>query len=171
MPFIFEQPASSAFARLLTVTDQFVDDLFEKLRGDRQKTLNLAASASQSRARVAAAARVWWDQFGQVLERKVEAWNAKDAPDARVKYTRSPSGSILLWHSRVEAELCLAEARVVMTGRVGDTRPRESPFIEFNEARGSVSAILAGENAAKSPSEAADHLLVPILTQAFLGHP
>ena len=29
--------------------------------------------------------------------------------------------------------------------------------------------ILAGENATKSPSEAADHLLAPILTRAFAG--
>ncbi len=118
---------------------------------------------------MAEAARVWWDEFCQILERKVGAWNTKDAPDARVKYTRGPSGSILLWHRSVEAELCLANARVAMTGRVGDTRPRQSPFIEFNEARGSVAAILAGETATKSPCEAADHLLAPILTRAFAG--
>lgn len=63
----------------------------------------------------------------------------------------------------------LVEARVVMTGRVGDTQPRQSPFIEFNETRGSVAAILAGENATKSPSEAADHFLAPILPRAFAG--
>jgi hypothetical protein len=151
------------------MTDQFVDELFEKLRTERQKTLSQAASASQSRQRVAEAARTWWDEFTQILERRVEEWNAKDAPDARVTCTRSPSGSILLWHGRAEAQFSLAETRVVMTGRVGDTRPRESPFIEFNEARGSVSAILAGGSAAKSPSEAADHFLVPLLTHAFAG--
>lgn len=151
------------------MTDPFVDDLFEKLHTERQKTLSQAASASQSRERVAEAARAWWDEFGQVLERKVEAWNAKDAPDARVTYTRSATGSILLWHGRAEAQLVLAEVRVVMTGRVGDTRPRQSPFVEFSETRGSVTAVLAGENGAKSPSEAADHLLAPILTQAFVG--
>ena len=149
------------------MTDPFVDNLFEKLHTERQKTLSQAASASQSRERVAEAARAWWDEFSQVLERKVEVWNAKDAPDARVTYTRSTPGTILLWHGRVEAQLSLAEVRVVMTGRVGDTRPRQSPFIEFSETRGSVTAILAGENTAKSPSEAADHLLAPILTQAF----
>ena len=63
----------------------------------------------------------------------------------------------------------LADTRVVMTGRVGDTQPRQSPFIEFSEARGSVSAILAGAHGAQSPSEAADHLLAPILTHAFGG--
>jgi hypothetical protein len=153
----------------VAVTDQVVDDLFEKLHTYRQKTLTQAASASQSRERVVDAARAWWDEFCQLLEGKVDVWNAKDAPDARVKYTRSPSGSILLWHRCVEAQLCLSEVRVVMTGRVGHTRPRESPFIEFHEIRGNVSAILAGENAAKSPAEAADHLLVPILTRAFAG--
>ena len=151
------------------MSDQFVDDLFEKLHAERQKTLTAAAGATQRGERVAEAARVWWDEFCQVLERKVRAWNAKDATDARVTYTRKPSGSIVLWHRSVEAELCLAEPRVVMTGRVGDTRPRESPFVEFQEARGSVTAMLAGEHGAKSPSEAADHLLAPILTRAFGG--
>lgn len=151
------------------MTDQFVDDLFEKLHTARQQTLIKAASANSSRERVAEAARVWWDEFSQILGGKVDAWNAKDEPQAHVKCTRSPSGSILLWHRSVEAQLSLAEVRVVMTGRIGDTQPRQSPFIEFNEARGSVAAILAGENAAKSPSEAADHLLAPILTRAFAG--
>ena len=73
----------------------------------------------------------------------------------------------MLWNRSVEAELHLADARVVMMGRVGDTQPLQSPFIEFNDARGSVSAILAGAQVAKSPSEAADHLLAPILTRAF----
>lgn len=148
-------------------TDPFVDGLFEKLHTDRQKTLTMAASASESRERVRTAARAWWDEFCQVLDYKIAVWNTKDAPDARVTCTRTPAGSIQLWHRAVEAELSLAEVRVVMTGRIGNTRPRESPFIEFNEARGRVAAILAGANAAKSPSEAADHLLGPILTQAF----
>ena len=151
------------------MTDQFVDDLFETLHTERQKALIQAASATQRRERVAEAARIWWDEFCQILERKVDAWNAKDEPDVRVTYTRNPSGSILLWHRNVEAQLSLAEVRVVMTGRIGDTQPRQSPFIEFNEARGSVVAVLAGENGAKSPSEAADHLLAPILTRAFAG--
>jgi hypothetical protein len=151
------------------VTDQFVDDLFERLTTERQEALTKAASASRSRERVAEAARVWWDEFCQILERKVDAWNAKGEPDAHVAYTRSPSGSILLWHRSVEAELAFAEARVVMTGRIGPTRPRESPFIEFNEARGNVGAMLAGQNGSKSPSEAADHLLAPLLTRAFAG--
>jgi hypothetical protein len=149
------------------VTDQFVDDLFEKLHTRRTEALTQAASASQARARVAEAARAWWDEFCQVVECKVDAWNAKDAPEARVTHSRSAAGSIVLWHRSVEAQLCLADARVVMTGRVGDTQPRESPFIDFSEARGSVSAILAGAHSAKSPSEAADHLLAPILTRAF----
>jgi hypothetical protein len=151
------------------VTDQFVDDLFEKLHTEKQEMIAKAAIASRSRERVAEAARVWWDEFCQILERKVDAWNAKDEPDARVTYTRNPSGSILIWHVGVEAELSFVEARVAMTGRIGPTRPRQSPFIDFNEARGSVVAILAGENGAKSPSEAADHLLAPILTRAFAG--
>ena len=131
--------------------------------------LTKAVIASRSRERVAEAARVWWDQFCQILERKVDAWNAKDEPVARITYTRNPSGSILLWHVGVEAELSFLEARVAMTGRIGPTRPRQSPFIEFSEARGSLVAVLAGENGAKSPSEAADHLLAPILTRAFAG--
>jgi hypothetical protein len=151
------------------MTDPFVDDLFDKLHAERQKTLSLAASATQSRERTAQAARVWWEEFGQVLERKVHAWNAKDAPDAHVTYTRMPAGSIRIWHGRVEAELSLVEQRVVMTGRVGDTRPRESPFIEFSEARGSVAAVRAGSHGTTSPVEAADHLLAPLLTHAFAG--
>jgi hypothetical protein len=151
------------------VTDLFVDTLFEKLHTHRQAALTHAASASQARARVAEAARAWWEEFCQVVERKVHAWNAKDAPEARIRHTRNADGSIVLWHRSVDAQLCLADARVVMTGRVGDTQPRQSPFIEFSEARGSVSAILAGTHAAKSPSEAADHLLAPILTHAFGG--
>ena len=150
-------------------TDQFVDDLFEKLHTHRQEALIHAASASQARARVAAAARAWWDEFCQAVERKVDAWNAKDAPEACIRHTRNADGSIVLWHRSVEAQLCLADARVVMVGRVGDTQPRQTPFIEFSEARGTVSAILAGAHAAKSPAAAADHLLAPILTHAFGG--
>lgn len=94
------------------------------------------------------------------------AWNAKEPTDACLTFTRGPSGSILLWHRSAEAELHLTESRVVLTGRVGDTQPRESPFIEFLEARGSVAVMLAG-NVVKSPSEAADRLLEPILRRAF----
>jgi hypothetical protein len=151
------------------VTDLFVDTLFEKLHTHRQAALTHAASATQARARVAESARAWWEEFCQVVERKVHAWNAKDAPEARIRHTRDADGSMVLWHRSVDAQLCLVDARVVMTGRVGDTQPRQSPFIEFSEARGSVSAILAGAHAAKSPSEAADHLLAPILTHAFGG--
>lgn len=151
------------------IADPFVDALFEKLHAHRQETLTHAASASQARARVADAARAWWDEFCQVVEHKVLAWNAKDASDARIRHTRNADGSVVLWHRSVEAQLCLAEARVVMVGRVGNTQPRQSPFIEFNEARGTVSAILAGAHAAQSPTEAADHLLTPILTHAFGG--
>jgi hypothetical protein len=75
---------------------------------------------------------------------------------------------VRLWHRTAEAELRLAEPRVVMTGRVGDTLPRESPFIEFREVRGSVTALLA-DNSAKSPAEAADHVLAPIFRRAFAG--
>ena len=151
------------------VTDQFVDALFEKLHARRQETVTQAASASQARARVAEAARTWWDEFCQIVERKVHAWNAKDAPDTCIRHTRNADGTIVLWHRSVEAQLCLADTRVVMTGRVGDTQPRQSPFIEFSEARGSVSAILAGAHAAQSPCEAADHLLEPFLTHVFGG--
>jgi hypothetical protein len=75
----------------------------------------------------------------------------------------------VLWHRSIETELRLAEARVVMTGRAGDTKPRESPFIQFNEARGSVAAVLSSDSTVKSPTEAADHLLMPIFTRAFNG--
>ena len=152
-----------------TTADQFVDALFEKLHTHRQETLSHAERASQARARVAEAARAWWDEFCQVVERKVQAWNAKDAPDARIRHTRNADGSLVLWHRSVEAQLCLADARVLMMGRVGDTQPRQSPFIEFSEARGSVSAILVDAHAAQTPTEAADHLLAPILTHAFGG--
>jgi hypothetical protein len=150
-------------------SDPFIDDLFVRLRNELQTTLAKAASATRSRERVASAARAWWDEFCEVLERKVRAWNGKDEPEARVTCTRSAFDSILLWHHAVEAQLTLQEARVVVTGRVGDTQPRQSPFIEFNETRGSVAAILAGERAPKSPSAAADHLLAPLLTRAFAG--
>jgi hypothetical protein len=149
-------------------SDHFVDDLFAKLHADRQLALTKAASATLSRERVADAARLWWEEFCRIVEDKVSAWNAKDAAGAHVSWTKNPNGSVMLWHHCVEAELRLAEARVVMTGRIGDTRPRESPFIEFNEARGSVTAVLA-DNTAKSPAEAADHLLGPIFTRAFAG--
>ena len=151
------------------VTDPFVDALFDKLQARRQETLTHAASASQARARVAAAAGAWWDEFCRVVERKVDVWNQKGAPEACIRHTRNADGTIVLFHRSVEAQLSLADTRVVMTGRVGDTQPRQSPFIEFSEARGSVSAILAGVHAAQSPSDAADHLLAPILTQAFGG--
>ena len=153
----------------LPVADAFVDALFEKLDTERRKVLTHAAVASQSRERVALAAGIWWRDFCQVVERKVGAWNAKDAPDARVNYTLTPSGSVQLWHRSVEAELSLADGRIVMTGRIGKTQPRESPFIEFSLARGDVGAILSGDGGAKSPTEAADHLLASILTHAFAG--
>ena len=150
------------------MSDLFVDDLFAKLHADRQEALTKAASATQSRDRIAEAAHFWWEEFCRILEAKVSAWNVKDAPGAHVTCTRNPSGSVTLWHRSVEAELRLAEPRVVMMGRIGDTRPRESPFIEFSEARGTVTAALA-DSAAKSPAEAADHLLGPIFTRAFAG--
>jgi hypothetical protein len=151
------------------MSDQFVDDLFARLQAERSETLTRAATATQSRERVVAAAYVWWDDFCQAIERKAQAWNAKDATDAHVTCTRNASGSIVLWHRSVETELHLAEARVVMTGRTGATRPRESPFIQFNEARGSVAAILSSDSTVKSPTEAADHVLMPICTRAFNG--
>ncbi len=148
------------------VSDQFVDDLYAKLHAARQKTISDAAATTQTRERVVEAARSWWEEFSQVLERKVQAWNAKDPTGACLTYTQRPSGAVLLWHRSAEAELRLAETRVVLTGRLGDTQPRESPFIEFQEARGTVAAMLAG-GAVKSPSEAADRLLEPIFTRAF----
>ena len=151
------------------MTDQFVDKLFEKLHARRQEKVTQAATATEARARVAEAARAWWDEFCQEIEHRIDAWNAKDEPDARIRHTRNADGTLVLWHRSVEAQLCLADARVVMTGRVGDTQPRQSPFIEFSEARGNVSAILAGAHAAQSPCEAADHLLEPFLTHAFCG--
>ncbi len=151
------------------MSDQFVDDLFARLHAERSETLARAASATQSRERVVAAACVWWDDFCQIIERKAQAWNAKDAIDAHVTCTRNASGSIVLWHRSIEMELRLAEARVVMTGRTGDTRPRESPFSQFNETRGSVAAVLSSDSTVKSPTEAADHVLMPIFTRAFNG--
>jgi hypothetical protein len=151
------------------MSDQFVDDLFARLHAERSETLTRAASAAQSRERVVAAASVWWDDFCQIIECKAQAWNAKGATDAHVTCTRNASGSIVLWHRCIETELRLAEARVVMTGRTGDTRPRESPLIHFNEARGSVAAVLSSDSTVKSPTEAADHVLMPIFTRAFNG--
>ena len=151
------------------MSDQFVDDLFARLQAERSETLTRAATATQSRERVVAAAYVWWDDFCQAIERKAQAWNAKGATDAHVTCTRNASGSIVLWHRSIEAELRLAEARVVMTGRTGDTRPRESPFIHFNEVRGSVAAVLSLDSTVKSATEAADYVLMPIFTRAFNG--
>jgi hypothetical protein len=94
------------------MSDQFVDDLFARLHAERSETLTRAASATQSRERVVAAACVWWDDFCQAIERKAQAWNAKDATDAHVTCTRNASGSIVLWHRSIETELRLAEARV-----------------------------------------------------------
>ena len=148
------------------MSDQFVDDLHAKLHAARQKTVSEAAANNESRERIAEAARTWWEEFSQVLERKVQAWNAKGPTDACLTYTQGPSGSILLWHRSAEAGLRLTESRVILASRVGDTQPRESPFIVFQEARGSVAATLAG-GPVKSPSAAADRLLEPILTRAF----
>jgi hypothetical protein len=148
------------------MSDQFVDELFAKLHADRQEALAKAASATHSRERIAEAAGVWWEEFCRIVEDKVNAWNVKGAAGAHVSWTKNPTGSVRLWHRSVESELRLAESRVVMTGRVGETRPRESPFIEFHEARGGVSAILA-DNSATSPAVAAEHLLGPIFTRAF----
>ena len=148
------------------MSDQFVDALYARLHAARQKTISEATENTQSRKRVAEAARTWWEEFSQVLERKVQAWNAKEPTDACLTFTKRPSGSILLWHRSTEAELHLTESRIVLTGRVGDTQPRESPFIVFQEARGSVAAMLAG-GTVKQPSEAADHLFEPILTRVF----
>lgn len=150
------------------MSDQFVDDLFTKLHADREEALVKAATATHSRERVAEAAGIWWEQFCLILEKKVNAWNGKGATDAQVSWTKTPKGSVRLWHHSIETELRLDEARVVATGRVGDTRPRESSFVEFREARGGVTAMLA-DNTATSPGEAADHLLGPILTRAFAG--
>ena len=150
------------------MSDQFVDELFAKLHADRQEALLKAATATHSRERVADGARIWWEEFCRIVEDKVNAWNVKGADGAHVSWTKSPTGSVRLWHRSVESELRLAESRVVMTGRVGETRPRESPFIEFHEARGGVSAILA-DNTATSPADAAHHLLGPIFTRAFAG--
>jgi len=150
------------------MSDQFVDELFAKLHADRQDALTKAASATHSRERVADAARIWWEEFCGIVEAKVNAWNVKGAADAQVSWTKNPAGSVRLWHRTIESELRLTESRVVMTGRVGETRPRESPFIEFHEARGGVNAILA-DNTATSPAVAADHLLGPIFTRAFAG--
>ena len=149
------------------MSDQFVDDLFAKLDADRREALIRAAGATQTRARVAEAARAWWEEFCDVLERKVSAWNTKGETAAHVSWTRQPGGPVRLWHHRVEAELRLAESRVVMTGRIGDTRPRESAFVEFNETQGAVTAVL--DRTPKSPVEAADHLLGPVFTRAFDG--
>ncbi len=148
--------------------DEFVDALFARLDGQRREALARAAGVTQTRERVAGFARGWWEEFCQVLERKVEIWNAKADAAARVTCTRNASGPVMLWHRSVEAELHLAEARVVMTGRVGETKPRDSPFIDFSEARGSVTAVLS-DNRPKSPAEAADHVLGPLLTRAFEG--
>ena len=149
------------------MSDQFVDDLFAKLHAHREEALIRVASATQSRERVAEAARAWWDEFCDVLERKVGAWNAKAAAVAQVTCTRHAQGSVVLWHHSVEAELRLSEPRIVMTGRVGDTHPRESAFVEFNEARGPVAAVL--DRTPASPADAADHVLGPIFTRAFDG--
>ena len=148
------------------MSDQFVDELFAKLDTDRQEALLKAATATHSRERVADAAGIWWEEFCRILEHKVNAWNAKGAADIHVSWTKNANGSIKLWHRSVEAELRLAGSRAMTTGRVGETRPRESCFIEFRELRGSVSAILA-DNTATSPAVAAEHLLGPIFTRAF----
>jgi hypothetical protein len=150
------------------MSDHFVDELFARLHADRQDTLTKAATATHSRERIADAARIWWEEFCRIVEDKVNAWNEKGAAGARVSCTKNENGSVRLWHRSVEAELRLAEPRIVMTGRIGETRPRESPFIEFNEARGTVRAML-DDNLAQSPAEAADHLLGPIFTHAFAG--
>lgn len=150
------------------MSDQFVDELFAKLQADRQDALAKAATATHSRERIAAAAGIWWEEFCRIVEDKVNAWNVKGTDGASVSWTKNPDGSVRLWHRSVEAELRLAEPRVVMMGRVGETRPRESPFLEFHEARGGVSAVLA-DTTARSPAEAADHLLGPIFTRAFAG--
>ncbi len=150
------------------MSDQFVDELFAKLHADQQEALTKAATATHARERIAGAAGIWWEEFCRIVEDKVNAWNVKAAAGAHVSWTKNPTGSVRLWHRSVEAELRLAEARVVMTGRVGETRPRESPFIEFHETRGTVNAILA-DNTATSPAAAAEHLLGPIFTRAFAG--
>jgi hypothetical protein len=150
-----------------TMKDQFVDDLFAKLSAQREEAATRAARVTQSRERIAAVADRWWEDFCRVLERKVDAWNAKGATDALVTCTRTPTHSIRLWHASIEAELHLAEARVIMTGRSGATRPRESPFIEFNETRGTVAAVLTSNNTTQSAIEAADYILAPIFTHAF----
>ena len=150
------------------MSDPFVDELFTKLHSDREEALVKAANATHTRERVADAAGIWWEEFCRILEHKVNAWNAKGAADIQVSWAKNANGSIRLWHRTVEAELRLAGSRAMTTGRVGETRPRESCFIEFRELRGTVSAILA-DNTATSPAVAAEHLLGPIFTRAFAG--
>ena len=79
---------------------------------------------------------------GERIENYETVRQRKDRTLVDVSLTISPvrnaDGTIVLFHRSVEAQLSLADARVVMTGRVGDTQPRQSPFIEFSEARGSV---------------------------------
>ena len=149
------------------MNDRFVDDLFEKLTNERQAAQTRADRARESRERIAVTAGVWWDDFCRVLERKVQAWNKKAEPVGQVRFTRTTSGSVSVWHQSAEAELRLSEPRVVMTGRIGDTQPRESPFIEFNEVGGDVVAALASDSRIKSAIDAANHILAPILVHAF----
>jgi len=147
-------------------SDSFVDDLFPKLHAQREEAAAKAATATHSRERVADAARIWWIEFCRVVEDKVEAWNAKDAAGAHVSCTTTPRGSLRIWHRSVEAEVRLADGRLVMTGRVGETQPRESAFVDFHEARGAVRAFLP-DNTAVSAAAGAESLLTPILTRAF----
>ena len=150
------------------MSDLFVDDLYDRLHAAREKSISEAAASTLSRERIAQAARTWWEEFSRALEGKVQAWNAKGDINAHLTYTQALSGPITLWHRSVEAELRLSDSRIVLTSRVGDTQPRESPFIVFREARGGVSVVLAG-GVVESPSDAADRLLEPILTRAFTG--
>jgi hypothetical protein len=150
------------------MADAFVDALYGRLEAARQKTITDAAETTQSRQRVAEAARIWWDEFCQVLEHKVDAWNTQSATSARLTYTPTPPDAVVLRHHRADAELRLTESRIVLTGRIGDTQPRESPFVMFQVTRGSVAVVLSGVTV-KSPSEAADQLLEPLLTRAFAG--
>ena len=62
------------------MSDQFVDDLFARLHAERSETLTRAASATQSRERVVAAACVWWDDFCQISSARLRRGTRRTRP-------------------------------------------------------------------------------------------
>ncbi len=149
------------------MTDQFIDNLFDDLRAERQRDLTEAAGQHGRRQAFEVAKQRWWDEFIDVLGQKVGAWNEKDPMAAPVNFTKQDSGGAHIWHKNAELELRLYGGQVLANARVGSAGLREEIAIELEDAgNGQVRARYGGETLT-SPTTAAEKVIAPLLAAAF----